>query len=101
MLVSVATQVEGVAVHVDVDLAPTEKEKVIVLGYPENLAPELISRAEQAILSHGFRVPTGRVVVSFSPAIETSSSELDKALADALLMASGQLPRLMPSQDDR
>lgn len=93
MLVSLTALVEDVSVRVDVDLAHGRPDKTIVIGVPEQLAMETMQKVQQTILSRGFSLPAGRVVVSISPAVERSFPAINAAIADALLMASGQVRR--------
>jgi predicted ATPase with chaperone activity len=92
MLVQVETRVEGVAVHVEVDAGPGSPRTVII-GVPAEQASELMLRVQRIMTGRGYQLPAGRTVVTVNPGVERESQTLDLAIADGLLMATGQMPR--------
>lgn len=83
----------GMRVDVEVDLAPTLPGFQMV-GLPDAAARESRERIGAALRHAGFAWPDRRVTVSLAPADRRKEgAPLDLAIAVAMLLADGQLPR--------
>jgi magnesium chelatase family protein len=80
-------------VHVEVDIGGGLPSFTIV-GLPDAAVRESRERVRSALVNSGFRYPQHRVTVNLAPAdVRKAGPGFDLAIATALLVATGQLPR--------
>ena len=85
--------IEGRRVRVEVDVASSLPGFSLV-GLPSAALRESRERVGAALRNAGFRWPEGRITVSLAPAdLRKDGAAMDLAIAVALLLASGQIPR--------
>ena len=60
--------IDAVPVQVEVDTAPAQMPKTVMVGLPELVVRESVHRIERALVNLGYRLPTGRTVVNLAPA---------------------------------
>ena len=60
--------IDAVPVQVEVDTAPAQLPKTVIVGLPELSVRESIHRIERALVNLGYRLPTGRTIVNLAPA---------------------------------
>jgi hypothetical protein len=66
-----------------VDIAPG-RPAILVVGTPDNLASELVRRAEQINTSRGGQLPEGRVIIAISPPVKSITDETTNAVAEGV-----------------
>ena len=80
-------------VHVEVDIGSGLPSFTIV-GLPDAAVRESRERVRSALTNSGFRYPQHRITANLAPAdIRKAGPGFDLAIATALLVATGQLPR--------
>src|SRR4051794_31881208 len=80
-------------VHVEVDIGSGLPSFTIV-GLPDAAVRESRERVRSALTNSGFRYPQHRIIANLAPAdIRKAGPGFDLAIATALLVATGQLPR--------
>lgn len=85
--------IEGRRVRVEADVASSLPGFSLV-GLPSAALRESRERVGAALRNAGFRWPEGRITVSLAPAdLRKDGAAMDLAIAVALLLASGQIPR--------
>lgn len=60
--------IDAVPVEVEVDTAPAQLPKTVLVGLPELVVRESIHRIERALVNLGYRLPTGRTIINLAPA---------------------------------
>ncbi len=89
-LVGVEPRLVGVEAHV----SHGTKNAVVIVGLPDTAVREARDRVLAAMVSSGFRRPSGRIVVNLTPAdLPKVGSAYDLPIALALLAATGDLPK--------
>ena len=71
-----------------------------VTGLPDLVVRTTIDRVRAAIINAGYSWPAARLAVMVSPAAGTSSSGCDLAIAVAILVATGAVPRRHLAKDE-
>src|SRR4051794_2339997 len=85
--------VDAEPVHVEVDIGSGLPSFTIV-GLPDAAVRESRERVRSALTNSGFRYPQHRITANLAPAdIRKAGPGFDLAIATALLVATGQLPR--------
>jgi magnesium chelatase family protein len=85
-------------VHVEVDIGAGLPSFTIV-GLPDAAVRESRERVRSALVNSGYRYPQHRITVNLAPAdLRKAGPGFDLAIAAALLVATGQLPRSMPER---
>src|SRR3954451_2912455 len=80
-------------VHVEVDIGSGLPSFTIV-GLPDAAVRESRERVRSALVNSGFRYPQHRITANLAPAdLRKAGPGFDLAIATAVLVASGQLPR--------
>jgi magnesium chelatase family protein len=80
-------------VHVEVDIGSGLPSFTIV-GLPDAAVRESRERVRSALVNSGFKYPQHRITANLAPAdLRKAGPGFDLAIATALLVASGQLPR--------
>ena len=80
-------------VHVEVDIGGGLPSFTIV-GLPDAAVRESRERVRSALVNSGFRYPQHRITANLAPAdLRKAGPGFDLAIAAAVLVASGQLPR--------
>ncbi|MGE5747740.1 MAG: YifB family Mg chelatase-like AAA ATPase [Solirubrobacterales bacterium] len=80
-------------VHVEVDIGAGLPSFTIV-GLPDAAVRESRERVRSALVNSGYRYPQHRITVNLAPAdLRKAGPGFDLAIAAALLVATGQLPR--------
>ena len=76
--------IDAVPVEVEVDTAPANMPKTILVGLPELTVRESIHRIERAMVNLGYRLPTGRTVINLAPAdLRKDAGRIEAAYNDA------------------
>jgi len=89
-LVGVEPRLVGVEAHV----SHGSKNIVVIVGLPDTAVREARDRVLAALVSSGFRRPSGRIVVNLTPAdLPKVGSAYDLPIALALLSATGEIPK--------
>jgi len=84
--------IDAVPVDVEVDTAPAQMPKMILVGLPEMAVRESVHRIERAMVNLGYRLPTGRTVVNLAPAdLRKDAGAFDLPIAIGILVATGQV----------
>ena len=60
--------IDAVPVEVEVDTAPAQMPKTVLVGLPDLVVRESVHRIERALLNGGYRLPTGRTIINLAPA---------------------------------
>lgn len=83
--------IEGIAVEVEVDVAPGIPATRIV-GLPDTAVGEARERIRSAIRASGYTWPARRITINLAPAdLRKSGGSFDLAIALGILLASGQI----------
>lgn len=84
--------IDAVPVDVEVDTAPSQMPKTVLVGLPELTVRESIHRIERAMVNLGYRLPTGRTIINLAPAeLRKDAGAFDLPIALGLLVATGQV----------
>lgn len=84
--------IDAVPVEVEVDTAPSNQPKTVLVGLPELTVRESIHRIERALVNLGYRLPMGRTVINLAPAdLRKDAGAFDLPIALGLLVAMGQI----------
>ncbi|MDC7233734.1 MAG: YifB family Mg chelatase-like AAA ATPase [Spirochaetales bacterium] len=85
---------EGHLIHVEVFIR-RGIPSVDIVGLPDSAVREARDRIRVAILQSGFQFPTGHILINLAPAdIRKEGASFDLSLALAVLLASGQIPKI-------
>ena len=60
--------IDAVPVEVEVDTAPSQMPKTVLVGLPELTVRESVHRIERALINLGYRLHMGRTVINLAPA---------------------------------
>jgi magnesium chelatase family protein len=84
--------IDAVPVEVEVDTAPANMPKIVLVGLPELTVRESVHRIERAMVNLGYRLPTGRTIVNLAPAdLRKDAGAFDLPIAIGILVATGQI----------
>ena len=84
--------IDAVPVEVEVDTAPAQMPKTVLVGLPELTVRESVHRIERAMVNLGYRLPTGRTIVNIAPAdLRKDAGAFDLPIALGILVATGQI----------
>lgn len=84
--------IDAVPVEVEVDTAPAQLPKTVLVGLPELVVRESIHRIERALVNLGYRLPTGRTIINLAPAdLRKDAGAFDPPIALGMLVATGQI----------
>jgi magnesium chelatase family protein len=84
--------IDAVPVEVEVDTAPAQQPKTVLVGLPELAVRESIHRIERALVNLGYKLPTGRTVINLAPAdLRKDAGAFDLPIAVGLLVAMQQI----------
>ncbi|HSQ55222.1 MAG TPA: magnesium chelatase domain-containing protein, partial [Gemmata sp.] len=84
--------IDAVPVEVEVDTAPAQTPKTVLVGLPELTVRESVHRIERAMVNLGYRLPTGRTVINLAPAdLRKDAGAFDLPIAIGILIATGQI----------
>jgi hypothetical protein len=84
--------IDAVPVEVEVDTAPAQMPKTVLVGLPELVVRESIHRIERALVNLGYRLPTGRTIINLAPAdLRKDAGAFDLPIALGMLVATGQI----------
>ena len=84
--------IDAVPVDVEVDTAPAQMPKTILVGLPELTVRESIHRIERALVNLGYRLPYGRTVINLAPAdLRKDAGAFDLPIALGILISTGQI----------
>src|SRR5688572_13712268 len=84
--------IDAVPVDVEVDTAPANQPKTVMVGLPELAVRESVHRIERAMVNLGYRLPTGRTVINLAPAdLRKDAGAFDLPISLGLLIATGQI----------
>lgn len=84
--------IDAVPVDVEVDTAPANIPKTVLVGLPEMVVRESVHRIERALVNLGYRLPTGRTIVNLAPAdLRKDAGAFDLPIAIGILVATGQI----------
>lgn len=84
--------IDAVPVEVEVDTAPAQMPKTVLVGLPELAVRESVHRIERALVNLGYRLPTGRTVINLAPAdLRKDAGAFDLPIAVGILVATGQV----------
>src|SRR5438105_2802970 len=83
--------IEALPVEVEVDAAPANLPKTVMVGLPEQAVRESIHRIERALVNLRYQRPQGRTVVNLAPAdLPKTAGAFDLPIALGMLVATGQ-----------
>lgn len=84
--------IDAVPVDVEVDTAPAQMPKTVLVGLPEMAVRESVHRIERALVNLGYRLPNGRTVINLAPAdLRKDAGAFDLPIAIGILVATGQI----------
>jgi magnesium chelatase family protein len=84
--------IDAVPVEVEVDTAPANQPKTVLVGLPEAAVRESIHRIERAMVNLGYRLPFGRTVINLAPAdLRKDAGAFDLPIALGLLVSMKQI----------
>ncbi len=84
--------VDGVLVEVEVDVGPSGKPGMVLVGLPDAAVQESRERVRAAIRNSGGRFPHGRITVNLAPAdLKKAGPAYDMPIAVGILLSSQQL----------
>jgi magnesium chelatase family protein len=84
--------IDAVPVQVEVDTAPAQLPKTVLVGLPELAVRESVHRIERAMVNLGYRLPTGRTIINLAPAdLRKDAGAFDLPIAVGILVATGQI----------
>ncbi len=84
--------IDAVPVEVEVDTAPAQMPKTVMVGLPELTVRESVHRIERALVNLGYRLPNGRTVINLAPAdLRKDAGAFDLPIAIGILIATGQI----------
>ncbi|MBL0921880.1 MAG: YifB family Mg chelatase-like AAA ATPase, partial [Phycisphaerales bacterium] len=86
----ILTGIDAAACEVEVDVAPEDTAKDIMVGLPDAAVKESAERVRSAIQNSGYRHPRGRTVVNLAPAdVRKEGPVYDLPIAVGMLIADG------------
>lgn len=84
--------IDAVPVDVEVDTAPAQMPKTVLVGLPEAAVRESVHRIERALVNLGYRLPNGRTIINLAPAdLRKDAGAFDLPIAIGVLVATGQI----------
>ena len=84
--------IDAVPVEVEVDTAPSQMPKTVLVGLPELTVRESVHRIERALINLGYRLHMGRTVINLAPAdLRKDAGAFDLPIALGMLVATGQI----------
>ena len=84
--------IDAVPVDVEVDTAPAQVQKTVLVGLPELTVRESVHRIERALVNLGYYLPTGRTIINLAPAeLRKDAGAFDLPIALGILVATGQV----------
>jgi magnesium chelatase family protein len=84
--------IDAVPVDVEVDTAPAQAPKTVLVGLPELTVRESVHRIERALINLGYRLHMGRTVINLAPAdLRKDAGAFDLPIALGMLVATGQI----------
>lgn len=84
--------IDAVPVEAEVDTAPAQNPKTVLVGLPELAVRESVHRIERALVNLGYRLPTGRTVINLAPAdLRKDAGAFDLPIAVGILVSTGQI----------
>jgi magnesium chelatase family protein len=84
--------IDAVPVDVEVDTAPSQMPKTVLVGLPELTVRESVHRIERALINLGYRLHMGRTVINLAPAdLRKDAGAFDLPIALGMLVATGQI----------
>ncbi len=84
--------IDAVPVEVEVDTAPAQLPKTVMVGLPELAVRESVHRIERALVNLGYRLHFGRTVINLAPAdLRKDAGAFDLPIAIGFLMSTGQI----------
>src|SRR4051812_38169794 len=84
--------IDAVPVDAEVDAAPANAPKTVLVGLPELAVRESVHRIERALVNLGYRLPTGRTIINLAPAdLRKDAGAFDLPIAVGILVATGQI----------
>ena len=85
--------IEGIPVHVEVDLL-RKLPSITIVGLPDSAVRESADRVRSALQQSGFEFPRKRIVINLAPAdIKKNGASFDLPIAIAILAACGHIPQ--------
>src|SRR5262245_13569210 len=84
--------IDAVPVEVEVDTAPAQLPKTVLVGLPELTVRESVHRIERALVNLGYRLHFGRTVINLAPAdLRKDAGAFDLPIALGMLVSTGQI----------
>src|SRR5688572_24836900 len=84
--------IDAVPVEVEVDTAPANQPKTVMVGLPELAVRESVHRIGRAMVNNGYQLPTGRTVINLAPAdLRKDAGAFDLPISLGLLVSMGQI----------
>ena len=84
--------IDAVPVEVEVDTAPAQLPKTVMVGLPEATVRESIHRVDRSLVNLGYRLHYGRTVVNLAPAdLRKDAGAFDLPIALGILISTGQI----------
>jgi magnesium chelatase family protein len=84
--------IDAVLVEAEVDTAPSNLPKTIIVGLPEMAVRESVHRVERALYNLNYAVPDGRTIINLAPAdLRKDAGGFDLPVALGVLIATHQL----------